>query len=389
MGAAGDMLASALLELLDDPDGFVASLNELGIPQIVYRRDAARACGIVGSHLTVAVDGVEEACSHAHGRGCEHGHADVEVIERLVSDRLSLPEEVRKDVLAVFGLIAEAESAVHGAPVDQIHFHEVGTMDAIADVAAACMLLHRLAPDEVVVSPINVGGGQVACAHGVLPVPAPATAFILRDVPLYGGDVESELCTPTGAALLKHFATRFGRMPIMRVHAIGYGMGTKRFERANCVRALLGETDGDPNDAVVKMACTIDDMTAEEVGFAIETLLAVGALEAYAAPVTMKKSRPGTLLTVICREEDRDRIVRLVFAHTSTIGVRESFERRYALDRSITTLSTSYGDVRAKASSGYGVHREKLEYEDLARIARETNASIADVRRAVLREHGR
>ena len=397
MGAAGDMLAAALTELLDDPDGFVEELNALGIPGVEYRRDRAETCGIVGSHMAVTVDGTEEAPGHAHGHMHAHAHAHEHVghgahghhhaglrdIEHIVRDHLDLPERVRDDVMAVYGLIAEAESAAHGAPVDEIHFHEVGTMDAVADIVATCLAMDRLAPGEVVVSPVNVGSGQVACAHGILPVPAPATAFILRDVPVYSGEIESELCTPTGAAILKRFATRFGPMPVMRVRRIGYGVGAKRFERANCVRALFGETEDVANDVVVTLTCTVDDMTAEEIGFSIEALLSAGALEAFAAPVTMKKSRPGTQITVMCREADRDRIVRAAFAHTTTIGIRESIERRYVLDRAIEMVATPYGDVRKKVSTGFGVRREKLEYDDLARIARETGASLADVRRSI------
>ena len=214
-------------------------------------------------------------------------------------------ERIRKDILAVFGMIAEAESHVHGVPVTEIHFHEVGTMDAVADIAAVCILMDRLAPDQVVVSPVHVGSGQVKCAHGILPVPAPATAFILKDVPIYGGEILGELCTPTGAALLKYFASRFGAMPVMRTAAIGYGMGKKDFPAANCVRALFGETE-QTGDIVAELSCNVDDMTAEEAGYAMEALFAAGALEVYTTPAGMKKSRPGLILHVMCRQDKKD-----------------------------------------------------------------------------------
>ena len=204
-------------------------------------------------------------------------------------------------MLAVYNLIAEAESHAHNAPVTEIHFHEVGTMDAVADVTAVCLLMDRLAPEKVVVSPIHVGSGHVHCAHGILPVPAPATAYILRDVPVYGGGVKSELCTPTGAALLRHFATDFGEMPVMKVRAVGYGMGKKDFTAANCVRAMLGDAEEQP-DVVCKLSCNVDDMTAEAVGFAMERLFEAGALEVYTVSVGMKKSRPGTMICALCRE---------------------------------------------------------------------------------------
>lgn len=247
-------------------------------------------------------------------------------------------------------------------------------MDAVADVTAVCLLMDRLAPDEVVVSPIHVGSGQVRCAHGILPVPAPATAYILKDAPIYGGDIKGELCTPTGAALLKHFATRFGAMPVMKVQAIGYGMGRKDFEAANCVRAMLGEAEGS-GDEVFELSCNVDDMTGEAIGFAMDRLLAAGALDVYTVPIGMKKGRPGTLIRTMCRAADKEALVRAIFQYTTTIGIRENKFRRYVLDRRLETVETDLGPVRRKVSSGYGVKREKYEYEDLARIARQKDIS--------------
>ena len=290
MGAAGDMLAAALLELVPEHDAFVDELNTLGIEGVLFRKEAVSKCGIGGTHIAVTVHGEEEEeamhehCAQGHHH---HHHSGMEDIRRIV-EGLAVSGQVKKDILAVYGLIAEAESHVHGVPVTEIHFHEVGTMDAVADITAVCMLMERIAPDQVLVSPVHVGSGQIKCAHGILPVPAPATAHILRDVPVYGGAVQGELCTPTGAALLKHFAARFGGMPVMRVQAIGYGMGKKDFPAANCVRALLGETE-DAADEIVELSCNMDDLTGEAVGFAMETLLAAGALEVYTVPISMKK----------------------------------------------------------------------------------------------------
>ena len=248
MGAAGDMLAGALLELLPDPEGFVEELNGLGIPGVRFRRESAVKCGITGTHLSVTVNGQEEESrdhrhehDHEHDHGHGHSHSGMRESAHIVEGHLNLPQRVREDIMAVYGLIAEAESQVHGVPVSDIHFHEVGTLDAVADITAVCLLMDRLAPDEVIASPVHVGSGQVHCAHGILPVPAPATAWVLRGVPIYGGAIQGELCTPTGAALLKRFVTRFGDMPAMRVSQIGCGCGKKDFPAANCVRALLGE----------------------------------------------------------------------------------------------------------------------------------------------------
>ena len=380
MGAAGDMLAAALLELMPDREEALAELNGIGIPRVTYSRETVCRCGICGTHLAVTVDGEEESEDmHAHQHTHDgHHHGSLHEIEHLVTGHLALPDAVKEDVLAVYRLIAEAESAVHGVPVTEIHFHEVGTMDALADIAAVCLLLQKLAPDQILASPICVGSGQVKCAHGVLPVPAPATAHLLKGVPSYSGAIQTELCTPTGAALLKRFASAFGERPTMQVGAIGYGMGKKELEAANCVRAFWGETQETGGD-VRELSCNLDDMTAEAIAFAMETLLEAGALDVWTTPITMKKSRLGTMLSLLCREEDSQRMAELLFRHTTTIGVREYACRRYTLDRTVDTVSTPYGDVRRKTSCGYGVTRKKYEYEDLARIARDHNMALNEV----------
>lgn len=431
MGAAGDMLAAALLELLPEPEKFMEELNDLGIPGVCFVKKPSVKCGITGTHISVTVNGKEEESHdhhdhghhheqghphghddhnghhnhhhshehthyhdhghenhhdhadnhhhdhHTHGDGHSHAHSGLNYIEHIVREHLSLPQKVQDDVMAVYELIAEAESHVHGVPVTDIHFHEVGTMDAIADITAVCLLMDRLQLDEVVVSPIHVGSGKVRCMHGVLPVPAPATAYILREVPIYGGSIKGELCTPTGAALLKHFATRFSSMPVMKTKAIGYGMGKKDFEAANCVRALLGESEN-KEDMVLELSCNVDDMTAESIGFAMERLFEGGALDVYTIPIGMKKSRPGTLIRVMCSEKNKQKIIELLFKHTTTIGVRETQVQRYVLERKITTLETPYGTVHRKDSTGYGVSRSKYEYEDITRIAKEQGLSMEE-----------
>lgn len=403
MGAAGDMLTAALLELLPDRDVFLEELNGLGIPNVTMEGETVSKCGIRGTHFSVKVGGVEEGeedheghgkdhvpeHSHGHnhehiheyGSGHPHQHRGMHEIEHMIS-HLRMSEKVKQDVLAVYGLIAEAESHVHGVPVSEIHFHEVGTMDAVADIAAACLLMDRIGPDEVVVSPVHVGSGEVRCAHGILPVPAPATAYLLREIPIYGGSVRGELCTPTGAAILKYFASRFGEMPVMKVEAIGYGMGKKDFDRANCVRAMLGD-GGNLCETVTELSCNVDDMTAEEIGFAMERLFENGAAEVYTVPIGMKKSRPGTLIRVICKEELREEMIALLFRHTTTLGIREAVMQRYVLEREQVVLDTPYGKVQRKDSTGYGVKRYKYEYEDLSRIAREKGIGLKEARKLV------
>ena len=279
--------------------------------------------------------------------------------------------------MKVYKLIAEAESHAHNRPVEEVHFHEVGSMDAVADVTAFCLLLSELAPDRILASPVKIGFGEVKCAHGILPVPAPATAWILQDVPVYAGNIRGELCTPTGAALLKCFAEDFCTLPQMKVRKIGLGCGKKDFPQANCVRALLGET-ADSGETILELTCNLDDMTPEALGFAMEELLAAGAVDVFTVPVTMKKSRPGFLLTCMCRESLRNEILRLLFLHTTTLGVRENLCNRYTLRREIESLDTAEGKIRRKAASGWGTSRYKYEYEDLARIAREKGVSLAE-----------
>ncbi len=450
MGAAGDMLMAALLELCSEQEKeeFLHTMNHhLGLPGVTVEAEPAVKCGITGTHMVVKVHGEEEESQdhshsydhddhehshdheseHDHTHGYDHSHdhesehlhthkhnhdhhthdhdhththdhthsqdhthahsharhhhSSLHDIEHLIS-HMEVSERVKADVLAVYRLIAEAESHAHGAPVEEIHFHEVGTMDAVADVTGVCLLMERLEIEQVIASPVHVGSGQVRCAHGILPVPAPATAHILRDVPIYGGSIQGELCTPTGAALLKHFASRFGAMPVMRVAAIGYGCGKKDFEAANCVRASLGETlEG--ADEVVELCCNLDDMTPEALGFAQEQLLAAGALDVYTTAIGMKKCRPGVMLTCMCRREQADQMKGLMFRHTTTLGIREYVCSRTTLQRVTKEIETEFGTVHRKEVSGWGVQRGKLEYEELAEIAREKGLSLEEVRRQI------
>ena len=405
MGAAGDMLTAALLELTEDRSAALARLNAMGVPGVCFEAVSSVKCGVTGTHLRVTVSGREEGepehehphehehehshehehheheHSHehesAHGHAHQHSHRSMAEIEAVVRS-LVLPEEVKAHVLEVYRLIAEAESAVHGTEVSEIHFHEVGSLDAIADVAGFSLLLHELSPDRITASPVHVGSGQVRCAHGVLPVPAPATALLLRDVPIYGGQISGELCTPTGAALLKHYVNSFGPMPVLMTEKIGYGMGKKDFPAANCVRAFWGR-EGDGTDEMLSLECNLDDMTPEQLGYACQILREAGAAEVYTQPAFMKKDRPGVVLKVICRPALGRAMAELILRHTTTIGVREIPFRRYVLSRRTETAETPFGPVRKKLSSGYGVEKYKYEYDDLARIAREQDMTIPEV----------
>lgn len=374
MGAAGDMLAAALLELCQDPGEQLSRLSalerigiKLGVEKTVKR-------GISGSRLTVLANGMEEdesacVCDIGH-----HSHSICEV-ERII-DGTGLDSKVREDAKNVYRLIAQVEAKVHGCRPDNIHFHELGTLDAIADILTVCMLIGELSPDRICASPVHVGSGTVKCAHGELPVPAPATAQLLCGVPTYSDGIRGELCTPTGAALLKYFVDDFGAMPAMSAERIGVGVGKKDFERPNCLRATLGQSE----ESAIELVCNVDDMSGEDIGFALETLMAQGALDAWWQPIGMKKSRPGMLLGVLCRESDRERMLELIFRHTSTIGVREALCTRYVLRREPCAVQTPYGAVRAKLSRGYGVEKLKAELDELAELAREHGLPLAQLR---------
>lgn len=380
MGASGDMLMGALYELLADKAAFFEKMAALSLPHIQISAEPSSKCGIAGTHMRVLVHGEEESvadCAHSHAH---HGASLNEILALI--DTLNVSDAVRADMRAVYRAIAEAESLVHGAPIDEIHFHEVGSLDALADVAGVCVLFELLAPEQVLCSPIHVGCGQVRCAHGLLPVPAPATAVLLKGLPIYGGSIQGELCTPTGAALLRHFVTRFGALPPMRTEAIGYGMGSKDFEAANCVRAMLGQTEGAREDIVV-LSCNLDDMTPEAVAFATERLFDAGALDVYTTPIGMKKSRAAVMLSCICRPALQEALTRQIFLHTTTLGVRTESCTRAVLSRREFTVQTQDGSVRVKESRGYGVTRCKAEYDDLAEIARKTGRPIADILAAI------
>ncbi len=391
MGAAGDMLMAALYELLPDKIGFLETMNRL-LPNLSVIPEKSVKCGIQGTHMAVKYHGEEEDPhfyehahehdhEHTHDHEHDHSHSGMgEIAHRI--DHLPLPEEVKAHVQAVYASIADAESAVHGVPVTDIHFHEVGTVDALADVAGVCLAMHLLKPQRVMASPVHVGSGMVRCAHGLVPVPAPATAKLLEGIPAYGGNIRGELCTPTGAALLRHFAEKFVPMPVLTLEKTGYGMGSKDFEAANCVRALWGDTP-DGADEVLELRCNLDDMSPEALGFAQEQLWQAGALDVYTVALGMKKNRPGTLLVTLCRQADREEMLRLLFRHTTTLGVREVRCQRSTLTRRMETAQTPFGPVRVKVSEGWGVTRRKAEYEDLARIAREKGISIEEVRAQV------
>ncbi|MCI6977228.1 MAG: nickel pincer cofactor biosynthesis protein LarC [Lachnospiraceae bacterium] len=405
MGAAGDMLAGALVSLLskEEQESFIKMINNIGVDGVKVSLSDDAKCGIVGKHFKVEIDGVEEHShdvhehEHHHEHEQEHGHhhehhhhgkgpfpkeleAVAEKFNNILADDVAIVGQ--SDIKGVYELLAEAEAKVHGKDVSEIHFHEVGMKDALIDIASVVYLMNKLKVDKVVVSPVNVGFGKVKCAHGILPVPAPATAELVKGIPTYAGRFEGELLTPTGAALLKYYADEFSYQPLMNVIKCGYGTGNKNFESANVVKAVLGEvTDELISENVIELNCNVDDMSAEDMAYAAKVLIENGAKDAFVTPVIMKKGRSGMLLTVLCSAIDKERFVSLIFKHTSTIGIRVKETERIILNRHEETVHTKLGDVRVKYSEGYGVKREKPEFEDLRKLAEENNISVAEARK--------
>lgn len=424
MGASGDMLMGALYELLPDSakDAFMKNMNSLFPNQLMLKAAPAEKCGIWGTKMNVVILGQEEPSpeedSHHHAsshpeKDTRHLHTSYpEMLEQI--GRLPVSASVKEHAQAVYTIIGNAESAAHHTDISQIHFHEVGTLDAIMDVVGCCLLLELLNPEQIIASPIHVGSGSVRCAHGILPVPAPATAEILRDVPIYGGSVDGELCTPTGAALLKHFASQFTPMPPMTVEQTGYGMGTKDFDTANCLRAFWGnlsilpvpaprqlpgypaaaavrsdnEKETHPDyyteqfhslDQILELSCNLDDMTPETISYATNLLRDAGALDVYTTPINMKKDRPGILLTVLCNVTEESRFSRLLLTHTATRGIRIQPCYRRTLDAQFRKISTVYGEITIKISTGYGITKCKPEYEDVAAAARQCKVPFQTV----------
>jgi len=333
---------------------------------------------------------------HAHEHADEHhnGHSHgrhLSEIKRIIS-RAGISDSAKKTAIAIFDALGAAEAKIHNVEIERVHFHEVGAVDAMVDIVGAAVGAEALGVDEIVCSPLNVGSGTVKCAHGVFPVPAPATVELLHGAPVYSSGVQAELVTPTGAAIVKTLATRFGEFPLMNVERAGYGAGSRDFsERANVVRLVIGEAadttvpieDGAraiAQDTVAVLEANLDDLSPQVFGYVMDRLFAEGALDVFGIPVQMKKNRPGIVLTILARPEDAEKLTKIVFAETSTLGVRRRSERRQVLGRRWETVKTQWGEVRMKIASLNGsVTNFAPEYEDCRRIAEEKHVPLKQV----------
>lgn len=399
-GCAGDMFLAAMLDAGLAIETLQGVVNALNLPGVALSATRVKRGGIAATHVTVEV-GAEARKAH------RHLHHIVKIIDAAAAAHpQQLPPAVAEAAKGVFTRLAEAEAAVHGTSVEKVHFHEVGAADAIVDIVGACVGLNALGVERLICSPVPPGSGTVHCEHGVMPVPAPATARLLAGVPLATCDEPGELVTPTGAALIKVLAADFGPLPAMTIERQGWGAGTREGKtRANVLRLVLGETSADAaagtaaatpqagvtvaaleHDVVTVLEAHLDDATGQAVAFAIERLLESGALDAYAVPIMMKKGRPGMQLTALCPPERRTACEAVLFAETPTLGIRRTRAERTKLPRRHETVATRFGNIRLKVAGTPGQETQAWpEYADCAAAAREHRAALRDVQQEALR----
>jgi len=391
------MVVGGLLDLGLPFEDLRAALGSLAVEHAVGARRVLRA-GISATKFSVTDPhqsdlhsphsdaGAHPPHTHEGGSHPPHSHEDASHHHSLKEiaafiERSALSPEGRERAIHLFDRLARAESAIHGTPLDRVHLHEVGALDSIIDIVGAVYGLETLGADQVISSPLNVGSGTVTCAHGVFPVPAPATARLLEGVPVYAGEVRMELVTPTGALLVTEYAGAYGPLPPLTIRSIGYGAGDRDPEKhPNVLRLIVGDEASTSTERIVEIACEIDDMNPQLFGPLMERLHAAGALDVFYAPVQMKKGRPGTLVTILSTPALRETLTGILFSETTTIGVRYQEMMRERLDREIHSVVTPVGTIRFKVASRDGRRINAApEFDDCAQIAAERAMPIKDV----------
>jgi len=393
-GISGDMFLGALVDagvrpqLLEDTVAALAVGAKLQITRVIRS-------GISATKVDVWVDGekdmpreeywAKQDAAHTHSHRHDHAHRGLSEIRKIISSA-SISESAKKTAVAIFEALGAAEAKIHDAPAEEIHFHEVGSVDAIVDIVCAAVGAEALRVEEIICSSLNVGGGTVKCAHGNFPVPAPATVELLKDAPVYSSGVQAELVTPTGAAIAKTLVRRFGSFPEMNIEKSGYGAGSRDFPgHPNVMRLVVGEAASTlaaktNSEMITVLEANLDDLNPQVFGYVMDRLLEEGVLDAFGMPVQMKKNRPGTLLTVLCKPEDASKLTQLIFTETTTLGVRRRAEVRQVLERRWENVRTPWGEVRMKIASMNGtVTNYAPEYEDCRRIAAEHHVPLKTV----------
>jgi uncharacterized protein (TIGR00299 family) protein len=410
-GISGDMFLGALIDAGVSPKLLQDTVKALDIGARLEISKVVRA-GISATKVDVYANGEKDLPrevfweqhghdhphehSHGHDHSHEHRHdhgrtlADI----RKIIEKAAISSTAKATAIKIFETLGQAEAEIHGTSIDQVHFHEVGAVDAMVDIVCAAVGAESLAVDEWVCSPLNVGGGTVKCAHGTLPVPAPATLKLLRDAPVYSSGPQVELVTPTGAAIVKTLSTRFAPFPAMKIDKSGYGAGTRDFpEHPNLLRITIGEagpTDraNTSNESITVLEANLDDLSPQVLAYAMERLLAQGALDVFSVPVQMKKSRPGALLTVLAKMEDANRLTKTIFAETTTLGVRRREEQRQTLSRRWETVDTTWGPVRIKIANMNGsISNYAPEYEDCRTLAETQHVPLRTVMQEAIQQY--
>lgn len=414
-GASGDMLLGAMLDCGLDFELLRSELEKLGVEGYKLSLTRVDRSGISSAKFDVHLSGESHSHEHHHEHHHDHGHSHehhhhhddhehshehhhhehrgLSEIKRIIASS-NLSETVKQRAQAIFQRIGEAESKIHGIPIETVHFHEVGAIDSIVDIVGACIAFDALKIERIISSPLHVGSGTFKCAHGTYPVPGPATAELLKGVPAYSKDIEGELVTPTGAAIISTLAESYGPMPMMKIEKIGYGAGTRDYPKfPNTLRAIIGELEEDADQTpttITVIEANIDDLNAQVFGYLMDRVLEAGALDIFYTPAQMKKNRPGVLLTLLCKPEDRERMTEIIFRETTTLGVRYRNERREILRREFVTVETEYGPIRIKVSRALDgrVMNASPEFEDCRAAAERHQASLRDVQTAALKAGG-
>jgi pyridinium-3,5-bisthiocarboxylic acid mononucleotide nickel chelatase len=370
-GISGDMTLGALVDAGCPLEVLRGKLEGLRVPGWEIAAEKVWKNGMAATYVRVKTEDTQI-------------HRSLSTIKGIL-EQSDLQPGVKQRATAIFTRLGEAEAAVHDVPLEKVHFHEVGAIDAIVDIVGACIGFAELGIESFACSPLNVGGGTAQMAHGVLPVPAPATARLLLGKPTYSNGVQKELVTPTGAAIVATVCEAFGPQPSMKVSAIGYGAGTMDLEsQPNVLRIMVGAVGGrgvDGHGGTIRvLEANLDDMNPQIFGYLLEKALGAGALDVFATPVQMKKSRPGTLVTILCNPQDEEKFRGMLFAETTTLGVRSHLVERYALPREHVTVKTRFGDVRVKVSRSDGrIQHASPEYEDCRKLAEDGNVPLQEV----------
>jgi pyridinium-3,5-bisthiocarboxylic acid mononucleotide nickel chelatase len=391
-GASGDMLVGAMLDCGLDFESLRSELMKLGVEGYELSLKRVDRSGISAAKFDVHLTTAAHSHDHHHHHHSHSHHRSLSEIKKIISSS-KLSEQVKGRAQTIFHRIGEAESKIHGIPVESVHFHEVGAIDSIVDIVGACVAFDALKIERIISSPLHVGSGTFQCAHGTYPVPGPATAELLKGVPIYSKDVEGELVTPTGAAILSTLAESYGPAPMMRIEKIGYGAGTRDYPKfPNALRAIIGELEEDADrtpTAVTVIEANIDDLNAQVFGYLMEKALAAGALDIFYTPAQMKKNRPGVLLTLLCEPADRERMCDLIFRETTTLGVRYRNEQREILTREFVTVETEYGPIRIKISRAKDgqVMNASPEFEDCRAAAEKNGVGLRDAQTAALKAY--